>query len=167
MGELRFWPERLPSAVDQCQSRCLPCFSASIVTGLRSLSRRCLNRLCSTSNCCSPATSIASILRSGGGERERMNGGRWGVDYNCVIISMFSSFISLSEVTAVRLTGTGHVREDDVDVDFQFVSSRRVDVQLRMNLRGTKEKFRHSVKTQAGLTERRISTKHLDKATEN
>lgn len=80
---------------------------------------------------------------------------------------MFSSFISLSEVTAVRLTGTGHVREDDVDVDFQFVSSRRVHVQLRMNLRGTKEKFRHSVKTQAGLTERRISTKYLDKATEN
>lgn len=43
---------------------CLPCFSASCVTGFRSLSRRCLNRLCSTSSCCSPATSIASILRS-------------------------------------------------------------------------------------------------------
>lgn len=40
------------------------------------------------------------------------------------------------ERAAVLLTGTGHVREDDVDVDFQFVSSRRVDVQLRVNLQG-------------------------------
>lgn len=47
-----------------------------------------------------------------------------------------SVFSSLGERAAVLLTGTGHVREDDVDVDFQFVSSRRVDVQLRMNLRG-------------------------------
>lgn len=42
----------------------LPCFSASVLTGLRFLSSRCLKRLCSTSSCCSPATSIASILRS-------------------------------------------------------------------------------------------------------
>lgn len=56
-------------------SQCLPCFSASIVTGFRSLSRRCLNRLCSTSNCCSPATSIASILRSGG-KKEMVEGDR-------------------------------------------------------------------------------------------
>lgn len=38
-------------------------------------------------------------------------------------------------------TDTGHVREDNVDVDFQFISSRRVDIQLRMNLRGAN---RHS-----------------------
>lgn len=48
-------------------------------------------------------------------------------------------------VTAVRLprpqevllrTDTGHVREDNVDVDFQLVSPRRVDIQLRVNLWG-------------------------------
>lgn len=44
----------------------LPCFSASVVTELPSLSSLCLNRLCSTSNCCSPATSMASMLRSEG-----------------------------------------------------------------------------------------------------
>lgn len=32
------------------------------------------------------------------------------------------------------------MREDDVYVDFQFVSSRRVDVELRMNLQGDREK---------------------------
>lgn len=40
------------------------------------------------------------------------------------------------ERAAVLLTGAGHVREEDVDVDFQFVSSRRVDVQLGVNLQG-------------------------------
>lgn len=36
--------------------------------------------------------------------------------------------------TVALRTDTRHVGEDDVDVDFQFVPSRRVDVQLGMNL---------------------------------
>ncbi len=43
---------------------CGPCFSASPVTGWPSLSSLCLNKLCSTSSCCSPATSMASMLKS-------------------------------------------------------------------------------------------------------
>lgn len=33
-----------------------------------------------------------------------------------------------------ELTGAGHVRKNDVDVDFQFVSSRRVNIKLRVDL---------------------------------
>lgn len=111
-----------------CQ--CLPCFSASTVTGFRSLSSRCLNRLCSTSSCCSPATSIASILRSEHKqEKKRMH-------HHQQPLQRFS----VRWQRCGRHTGTRHVGEDDVDVDFQFVSSRRVDVELRMNLRGDREK---------------------------
>lgn len=111
-----------------CQ--CLPCFSASTVTGFRSLSSRCLNRLCSTSSCCSPATSIASILRSEHKqEKKRMH-------HQQQPLQRFS----VRWQRCGRHTGTRHVREDDVDVNFQFVSSRRVDVELRMNLQGKRKK---------------------------
>lgn len=50
----------------------LPCLSASGVTRLPALSKRCLNRLCSTSSCCSPATSMASMLKS-----ETREQGKW------------------------------------------------------------------------------------------
>ena len=54
------------------QGSTLPCLSASGVTRLPALSKRCLNRLCSTSSCCSPATSIASMLKS-----ENSKQGKW------------------------------------------------------------------------------------------
>lgn len=41
--------------------------------------------------------------------------------------------------TAVRLTGTGHVRENNVDVDLQLISPRFVNVQLGMDLERNEE----------------------------
>lgn len=99
---------------------CLPCFSASVLTGCRFLSSRCLKRSCSTSSCCSPATSMASMLRS---ERAAEH-----------VVTNATNLRSRFSATAALRTDTRHVWEDDVDVDFQFVSSGRVDVQLRMNL---------------------------------
>lgn len=37
------------------------------------------------------------------------------------------------------LTGAWHVRENDVDVDFEFVSPRGVDVQLRVDLQDVEQ----------------------------
>lgn len=44
-----------------------------------------------------------------------------------------------SGASTAALTGAWHVRENDVDVDFEFVSSRGVDVQLRVDLQGVEQ----------------------------
>lgn len=49
--------------------------------------------------------------------------------------------LSLFSVTVLLRTDAGHVWEDNVNVDFQFVSSWCVHIQLRMNLWGANNMF--------------------------